>query len=150
MVKRKEDQEPKIVNHRWHLPSLDEILDHALPRWGEGQHPDFSGPDGYDRLRAALHRFAQDSMWQLSFSLEKAAAKGIEQALQLIRDPEYHKTVKRRTKRAMERHEQFMAKQQAERERYQRGELTLVEKLHAIGQVTYSIQYHEKELQKLR
>ena len=146
---KKADQagEKPIVNHRWQMPSLEDMVDQMLPEWGMGQHPDLSGPDGHAKLKRAFMQFGDSLLFRVGMSREKAAAKGIDQALALIRDPEYRRTVKRRTKREIQRHEEWQKQQAAERERWKRCELTLDEKARELSNLNQSIQYHEKQLQ---
>lgn len=147
---------PKLVNHRWQLPSLEEIIDRALPAWAEGEHPDFSQPDGHARLRTAFLTFGRDLLSRLEFELTKAAGKGIAQALELIQDPEYYETVKMRRARDRERLKEWRNRdekqskaRQEELARRERCELTEIERLHEMAHVAIQIHYHEKELRKL-
>lgn len=154
-MKRKTEP-PSLVNHRWQLPSLEQILDDMLPQWAEGEHPDFSGPNGHARMKASFFRFGEWLLSRLHTDLEKAAGKGISEALNLVRDPDYYETVKRRRKRDREKQQEWRAKSDAdskryqkERERRERGELTESERLHELGQLVYQISYHQNELDKL-
>lgn len=141
--------EPSLVSHRWHLPSLGEILDHLLPEWSPENCPDFSGPDGYAKMRGAFERFGDYLLSSLAFELEKAAGKGISQALELIRDPEYHKTVKRRSKKEIERQKADFAQQDRWRERWMRCEFTQEERLREIGRITHELARCQKDIEKL-
>ncbi len=149
MKATKEGTEKPLVNHRWHFPSIGEMLDRQLPEWAPGNHPDFSGNDGYVKLRGAFERFGDYLLSHLSLELEKAAGKGIAQALQLIRDPDYHETVKRRNKKAIERQKEDFARQDRWRERWKRCELTQEERLNEIGRLTNELIYHEKQIKKI-
>lgn len=140
-------EEKPIVNHRWQMPSLEDMVDQMLPEWPIGQHPDLSGPDGHAKLKRAFMQFGDGLLSRVGMSLEKAAAKGIEQALNLIRDPEYTVTVKRRTKREIQRYEEHERQQEAARERWRRCEFTLDEKARELSNIKSSIEYHEKQLQ---
>ena len=60
------------------------MVDQMLPEWGMGQHPDLSGPDGHAKLKRAFMQFGDSLLFRVGMSLEKAAAKGIHQALALI------------------------------------------------------------------
>lgn len=154
--KAKADEHP-LVNHRWQLMSLEDTVDYALgDPWAEGGHPDFSSADGHARLKAALMRFGQDILSRLSFDLEKAASKGINQALALIQDPAYYETVKNRNRRSRARQKEWRerdkkndAAREKDLERRERCELTEIERLHEMAHVAIQIQYHEKELSKL-
>lgn len=148
-MKTKAHDVPPLVSHRWHLPSLGDILDRMLPEWEPGGHPDFSTPDGYAKMRGAFERFGDYLLSSLAFDLEKAAGKGIAQALQLILDPEYHKTVKRRSKKEIERERADFAQQDRWRERWKRCEFTQEERLQEIGRITHELQRHHKDIEKL-
>lgn len=150
MAAKLKNQPPTLVNHRWRLPSLGEILDRMLPEWAEGAHPDFSGPEGYAKMRCAFQRFGEHLLSSLSFELEKAAGKGIAQALELIRDPEYHKTVKRRSKKEIERQKADYAQQDRWRERWKRCEFTQEERLREIGRITHELARHQTDIEKLK
>lgn len=145
---KKSDQavEKPIVNHRWQMPSLEDMVDQMLPEWPAGKHPDFSGPDGHEKLKRAFMQFGKNLLSRVGMSLEKAAGKGIEQALNLIRDPEYTRTVKRRTKRQIQRMEESRRQQDERRERWKRFEFTLDEKMYELSRLNRSIEYHEKQL----
>src|SRR6266508_2875334 len=102
-----------------------QMLDDRLPEWPQGEHPDFSGPDGYHRLRQGFLKFAQSIISELSWHLGKAANKGIEEALALIQNPEYYETVKRRRARAVQQGKEWRKRadeKEKERERRRRGE----------------------------
>lgn len=146
-MKQKEAVEKPIVNHRWQMPSLEDMVDQMLPEWREGGHPDLSGSDGHARLKSAFMQFGDSLLFRVGMSLEKAAAKGIEQALNLIRDPEYTQTVKRRTKRETQRMEEHRRQQDEWRERWKRCEFTLDEKVRELARLNKSIEYHEKQIQ---
>lgn len=141
--------EPSLVSHRWHLPSLGEILDHMLPEWSPEDCPDFSGADGYAKMRGAFERFGNYLLSSLAFELEKAAGKGISQALELIRDPEYHKTVKRRSKKEIERQKADFAQQDRWRDRWKRCEFTQDERLQEIGRIARELERCQKDIEKL-
>lgn len=146
----------KIVNHRRQLISLEEVVDHMLPEWPAGEHPDFSGPQGHSQLKSAFMQLGSYLLSRLSLELEKAAGKGISEALNLIQDPDYYETVKRRRARDRERQKQWRSKSdkqaiaaRKDHERRERGELTEIERLHEMAHVAIQIQYHEKQLSKL-
>ncbi len=141
---------PPLVSHRWHLPSLGEILDRMLPEWVPGKYPDFSGPDGHAKMRAAFEKFGDYLLSSLSFELEKAAGKGISQALELVRDPEYHKTVKRRTKKEIDKWNAERARQDRWRDRWKRCEFTQEERLQETGRIAYELQRHQGDIEKLK
>lgn len=147
--KPKESPAKPLVNHRWHLPSVGEILDRFLPPWPEGRHPDFSGPDGYQKMRGAFEAFADHLLSRLELTLEKAAGRGIEEALRLIRDPEYHKTITRRTKKEIDQWKEKVAQQDRWRERWKRCEFSQAERLQEIGRITYQLKYHQTQLDEL-
>lgn len=132
------------------MPSLEDMVDQMLPEWPEGKHPDFSGPDGYLKMRGAFLRFGDNLLSRVGMSLEKAAAKGIEQALNLIRDPEYTTTVKRRTKREIQRQEEHRRDWEARHERWKQFQFTLDEKVRELARLDQSIRYHEKELEQAK
>jgi hypothetical protein len=126
------------------------MVDQMLPEWREGEHPDISGPDGHAKLKRAFMQFGDGLLFRIGMSLEKAAAKGIEQAMTLIRDPEYTQTVKRRTKREIERIEQSRKEQEAARERWKRCEFTFDEKVYELARLEREIRYHDKHLEQTR
>jgi len=132
------------------MPSLEDMVDQMLPEWPEGKHPDFSGPTGYLKMRRALLLFGDKLLSRVGMSMEKAAAKGIEQALNLIRDPEYTTTVKRRTKRWIQRQEEQQREWEARRERWKQFQFTLDEKIRELARLDQSIRYHEKELREAK
>lgn len=136
---------PPLVNHRWHLPSLGVMLDRLLPEWLPGKNPDFSGSDGHAKMRAAFQQFGEYLLSSLAFELEKAAGKGISQTLQLIRDPEYHKTARRRNKKEIERQNAAFAQQDRWRERWKRCEFTQDERLQEIGRIANELERHRRE-----
>ena len=140
---------PPLVNHRWHLPSVGEMLDRLLPQWDEGKYPDFSGPDGYQKLRTAFEHFADHLLSYLENDLERAAGRGIQQALRLIRDPEYHKTIRRRTKKQIQQWNDERERQDRWRERWKRCEFTPEERMQEIGRIAHGLQYHQTEIEKL-
>lgn len=147
---------PKLVNHRLQLPSLESMLDEMIRRWPDGQHPDFSAADGYDRLRAAFFQFGLSLLSRLELELTKAAGKGIAAALELIQDPDYYETGKKRKKRDRERLKEWRERDEkrnremkAEQGRRDRGDLTEEERIYALGHLAYQIHYHQKELDKL-
>lgn len=148
-MKKQEHVVKPIVSHRWHLPSLGDILDHMLPKWLPGSHPDFSGEDGYAKMRGAFESFGDYLLSSLAFELEKAAGKGISQALELIRDPEYRNTIKRRTKKEIDRQNEQFAQQARWRERWKRCEFTQEERLQEIGRIANSLEYHKREVEEL-
>jgi hypothetical protein len=148
----KEIQGKPLVNHRWNLPSIEAMLDEMLREWEPGDHPDFSGPDGYERLRNAFCHFAHSLMRELSWHLEKAAGRGITEALALIRNPEYYETVKRRRSRAIQKGKEWRQKQEVEdkeRERRRRGELSEEERIDELGRIACQLDYHQREIDKL-
>jgi hypothetical protein len=149
MNKDKSDKPKPLINHRWQLPCLQQMLDELLPVWPEGKHPDFSDHEGHARLRAGFQRFGERLLWELSLVLEKAAGRGITEALAFITNPDYHKTVKRRRKREIQRDKEYQERQQKERERWQRCEFTEEEKVRELGRIAYEKQYHQKQLEQL-
>jgi hypothetical protein len=147
---KKTQTEKPIVNHRWQMPSLEDMVDQMVPEWPVGGHPDLSGPDGHAKIKKAFMQFGEGLLFRVGMSLEKAAAKGIEQAIRLVLDPEYTATVKRRTKRETQRLEESRRQQEAARERWKRCELTLDEKIRELANLDSSIRYHEKELKRAK
>lgn len=146
------DNPPALVNHRWNLPSIEEMVDNRLPEWAQGEHPDFSGPDGHHRLRHGFLRFAQSIISELSWHLGKAANKGIEEALALIQDPEYYETVKRRRARSVQQGKEWRKqadKDARDRERRKRGELSEAERINELGSIAYYLHYHQAAIKKL-
>lgn len=153
MPKAKEANAPTekpIVNHRWQMPSLEDMVDQMVPEWPEGKHPDFSGPSGYLKMRRALLLFGDRLLSSVGMSMEKAAAKGIEQALRLIRDPEYTSTVRRRTKREIQRAEDNRKDWESRHERWKQCQFTMDEKIRELARLDQSIRYHEKELEQAK
>lgn len=149
---RKVKEPPPLINHRWNLPCLEEIVDQLIPDWPEGKHPDFSGPDGHTRMRAGLLRFGQSLLSGLHLHLEKAAGKGIHEALAMIQNPEYHETVKRRRSQSLQRSKEWRKqseKDALDRERRKRGELSEAERINELGNIAYHIHYHQAEIKKL-
>lgn len=146
----KKKSPPPLVNHRWNAPSLEQILDDYLPQWAEGKHPDFSGPDGYRRLRSGVRRFAESLLSHMEMTLEKAAAKGIAEALNLMRNPDYYQTVKRRRVRQTESEKRARQEWEEEQERRRRGEFTEEERKYEIGRITRELQYHETQIVQLK
>lgn len=149
-MKDKTKEPPPLVNHRWNAPSLEQLLDDYLPQWPEGEHPDFSGPDGYKRLRSGVKRVAELLLRRMEMTLEKAAAKGISEAIKLMRNPDYYQTVKRRRVRQTESEKRLRLEQEEERERHRRGEFTDEERQYEIGRITHELQYHEGQIVRLK
>lgn len=152
MAKRNNSEPPPLVNHRWNLPSIEDILDRLLPEWPEGEHPDFSGADGYRRMRAGFTRFAHSLLSDLYLHLEKAAGKGIHEALEMIRNPEYYETVKKRRARWLQQNKKWREqsdKESKERERRKRGELSEAERINELGNIAYHLHYHQEQIKKL-
>ena len=150
--KKQATDPPPLVNHRWNLPSIEGMVDDRLPEWKEGEHPDFSGPDGHPRLRRAFLRFAESIISELSWHLGKAANKGIEEALALIQNPEYYETVKRRRSRSIQQGKKWREqadKDAKERERRRRGQLSEAERISELGSIAYHLHYHQEEIKKL-
>jgi hypothetical protein len=148
---KQETQTKPLVNHRWQtLPSLNQMLDDMLPEWPAGKHPDLSTPDGYKKLRAAFFRFGEHLLWQLEGVLEKAAGKGISEALALVKNPDFYKTVKRRRTREAQRDKEYRERQERERERRARFEFTEEERKREIGNITYWLEYHRKQIEELK
>lgn len=142
-------EQPKLVNHRWQLPSLEQMLDDLLPEWSEGRHPDFSGEDGYKKLRGGFQQFGESLLFQMELVLGKAAAKGISEALALIKNPDYYQTVKRRRTRETQRQKEYREQQERERERRLRFEFTEQERIRELASIAYQLDYHQKEIQEL-
>lgn len=148
-MKQAESESKPLITHRWQLPSIEDMLDKLLPEWRVGHHPDFSGEDGYKKMRGAFSNFARMLLFQIGFSMEKAAAKGINEALAMIQDPDYYKTVKRRTRREIQRDKEAQEQRTRDRERWERCELTEDERRRELGRIAYDISNHEGYIQKL-
>lgn len=102
-------QKDRLLNHRVHFVSLrQEAEDHA-PRIAHAlQVPNVSA------VAEMLEWFGSVLLGHAARAMETATQKAINEAVSLIRDPDYHQTVKERRRRERGREQ---ARQQEEREK---------------------------------
>ena len=81
---------PPVVSKRNEFHSADELVENALPRLPDQfQHPDF---------RKWLTAYTETTIKSVAMHFATAASRGIEQAAELLCDPEFYET--RRQRRA--------------------------------------------------
>lgn len=128
-----------IVTKRNHFTSLELFIEDALKDYGDTRTLTYS------EMANLLMRFSDHLTHSLSQDFATAAKQGIEQAVRLIRDPEYFETAKRRRSREKERHEDYQAKQERESWR-RRFEPTQEEIERGIADCERDIDWHSRRL----
>ncbi len=81
--------------------------------------------------------------------LEKGAAKGIQETLALIQDPDYYETIKQRRKRDRARSDEYRKAQESEQQRKAAGILTEEEKEKALRQLDSDEKYHRAMIERI-
>lgn len=139
----------KLISHRVHYTSLKHLIEDLLPRWSPDKPPDFSGEDGREKLKGLLQRFGEQLLWSIQMDLEKGAAKGIQETLALIQDPDYYETIKQRRKRDRARSDEYRKAQESEQQRKAAGILTEEEKEKALRQLDSDEKYHRAMIERI-
>lgn len=149
---KKEREVKQAVTKRMHLTSLPEVVEEMM-----GQLPRRLMDCGDDKVRetfrAWLTHLSETLTFQLAMDFQSAAKRGIEEAANLVQDPDYYETVKKRRRAAREQGERWRQEAQereAMRERHRRGEYTQEERERMIAATKSSIDYHDKMLRAER
>ena len=99
MPPRSKKQNP-LLSKRVNFPSVGDIVDEYASAFRH--HFKLSDQDG-EFLRNALFTMFTSFMGQASYALALGATKGIDEALELMKDPEYHEVVKKRRRAELDR-----------------------------------------------
>jgi hypothetical protein len=101
------DAVPAVVSKRNQFDSAEELVEGALPYLPEQfKHPAF---------KSWLQRYTETVIHSVGRSFSVAAERGIQQATELLCDPEYYATKRQRRARERRRWEEDRAKQEMER-----------------------------------
>lgn len=101
------DAVPAVVSKRNQFDSAEELVEDALPYLPEQfKHPGFE---------SWLQHYTETVIHRVAHSFSVAAERGIQQASELLCDPEYYATKRQRRARERRRWKEELAKQQMER-----------------------------------
>lgn len=112
------DELPPAVSHRMDLPSITDFVDQMMARIPETVVLNMADHQQRNHLRSWMTSVLSEFLSHTVWSMQKGADRGIEQVANLIRDPDYYRTVQRRRGQDRERHKQQRAMQDAARETY--------------------------------
>lgn len=101
---------PPVVNKRNEFGSIQAMVEDAL-----GRYPEEGRIVSRQGMVEFLTRFAESVSRDCMYAYQKGADRGIEQAMNVMNDPEYYVTVKQRRKRAVERNAEYQEQQRVER-----------------------------------
>ena len=139
---------PMVVSKRNEFTPADEFVENALPYLPDlFKHPDF---------RAWLLRYTESVIKGVASHFGLAASRGIEQAAELLCDPEFYETRRERRAKQRQRFQEQQAKQ--EWDRIERLNCPTAEQIAqqirwSEGQVAYhqaELDKHEARLEQLR
>lgn len=137
--------EPKLISKRVHFTSLRQLVEQLIPEWREGA-PDFVGKEGWEKLREAFYKFGDHLMEAIQNDLEEGSKRGIAEAINLIRDPDFYEVKKKRNQKWNAQMKASQVEQDAIRDRHNRGEYTEEEIEQMIKQAERDIEWHTKSL----
>lgn len=127
LLKPKKPARPagRLLSHRVQFVSLQQEADDAAPHIAKSLNiSDVSA------ISAMLQHFGSTLLFRASFAFETATKKAIEEASNLIQDPDYHQTVKERRRR--DRARQQLADEEREAKRRNPPKPTLEEVQHEL------------------
>lgn len=141
--------ERPILSHRNHLNSLDDQIDLALARLDFTQ-PWTWTPETVDRFRSWVRSFGVRLIRLMAMDFEKGAERGVEQAANLLLDPAYYDTIKRRRKAELAKFAERRKEQRleaAEREAEVPTEAELIRRRHHLE---WSAQHCRDQLSEIQ
>lgn len=109
MPKEKDEKEKPLLSMRVNFPSAEQYVEDYLHQFVAAFQMD---DDGAAQMKGALIRFLERFMFDMESALVLGATKGIEEALNLIRNPKYYEVVKERRKRDRERAAEYRKEQE--------------------------------------
>lgn len=132
---------PNIVSKRNEFTPADEFVEGAIPNLPEQfQHATF---------RAWLLRYTETVIRGVAYHFSTAADRGIQQAAELLCDPEFYETRKKRRENQRRSWKEQQAKQ--EWERIERQLCPTAEQIaQQIASCTNQVEYHTSQIEKYK